>query len=194
MYWHPSKSWLAHHYGESMLASIWFFKGVESLRAEEKPVWWCLELWWMMRALTNSSETWTAAAFYINIMLRLWKKDFIIWLYSIVILISIEKIKKKRIKKNNTTTKVKKFYCKYWKKYFSEQYEKKYSEKFKNNVIECHNSRMSTRDITKIFNISSSTILYWIKKNFLELKIHEIKLLKKHFLTILFNVMNYRLL
>ena len=63
-------------------------------------------------------------------------------------------------------------YCKYWKKYFSEQYEKKYSEKFKNNVIECHNSRMSTRDITKIFNISSSTILYWIKKNFLELKIH----------------------
>ena len=95
-----------------------------------------------------------------------------------------------RIKKNNT--KVKKFYCKYWKKYFNKQYKKKFSEEFKNNVIDCHNSRMSARDITKIFNIFSSTILYWIKKNFLALKIHEIKLLKKHFLTILFNVMNYR--
>ena len=73
-------------------------------------------------------------------------------------------------KKNNT--KVKKFYCKDCKKYFSEQYEKKYTEEFKNKVIDCHNSRMSTRDIAKIFNISPTTVLYWVKKNFPALKIH----------------------
>ena len=48
----------------------------------------------------------------------------------------------------------------------------KYSEKFKNKLIDCHNSRMSTGDIAKIFNISLSTVLYWVKKNFPALKIH----------------------
>ena len=37
-------------------------------------------------------------------------------------------------------------------------------EEFKDQMIQCHNNRMSTRRIAKTFNISLYIVLYWIKK------------------------------
>ena len=57
-------------------------------------------------------------------------------------------------------------YCKDCKCYFSDnpKCRKRYTEEFKDQMIKCHNNRMSTRSIAKTFNISLYIVLYWIKK------------------------------
>ena len=62
--------------------------------------------------------------------------------------------------------KVQRIYCKDCKCYFSDhpKCRKKYTEEFKEQIIKCHNNRMSTSRIAKTFNISANIVLYWIKK------------------------------
>ena len=57
-------------------------------------------------------------------------------------------------------------YCKDYKCYFSDnpKCRTKYTEEFKEQIIKCHNNRMSSPSIAKTFNISLYIALYWIKK------------------------------
>ena len=53
-----------------------------------------------------------------------------------------------------TNESVRRIFCKDCKKYCSSSYNERYSDDLKEKVIQCHNSRMSSSNIAKVFNIA----------------------------------------